>query len=607
MAQEVDLSALQALERAAILQVLFRDQALQSREETRVRKLKAQLQHLRWRGARCPDAERREQACARCQRALGRLLNRGAPCQGCSHRVCRDCRVFLGCSQAWKCTVCFEDRNVKIKTGEWFFEERAKKFPTEGKHETAGARLLQSYQRLSSISVVPPTPPPHSESQCDSPSRVQELGQFKGFNKSMENLFLSVTTHMKKLSKSQNDMTSDKLLGAAGRGQNAGQTERRSQSDTAIDAAARKGSAPELWKPPDRESPRRPSSPALQLDHPPSSPVLPDTLFSGGSRHGSLISINSTCTEMGDFDNASVTGEIELALHYSSETQSLEISIKACKDLAYGEEKKKKCNPYVKTHLLPDRSSQGKRKTRVQMNTVNPIFQESLQYRVQRAQLATRQLQVSVWHQGTLGRRVFLGEVILPLATWDFGDSATRSFRGYALRPKAEHCENSPDPELTIRAKLVLPAALGKASEALGEPDSPTHCGQLCLVVLAARNLPVRSDGTLNAFVKGCLTLPDQQKLRLKSPVLKKQACPQWKHSFVFNNLTTSQLSQSSLELTVWDQATFGLNDRLLGGAKLGSKAELKGSVDVAAQSKLQWQKVLASPNLWTDMTLILH
>lgn len=60
---------------------------------------------------------------------------------------------------------------------------------------------------------------------------------------------------------------------------------------------------------------------------------------------GSLISINSTCTEMGDFDNASVTGEIELALHYSSETQSLEICIKACKDLAYGEEKKKKCNP----------------------------------------------------------------------------------------------------------------------------------------------------------------------------------------------------------------------------------------------------------------------
>lgn len=52
---------------------------------------------------------------------------------------------------------------------------------------------------------------------------------------------------------------------------------------------------------------------------------------------------------------------------------------------------------------------------------------------------------------------------------------------------------------------------------------------------------------------------------------MKKQACPQWKHSFVFNGLTASQLRQSSLELTVWDQAAFGLNDRLLGGARLGS------------------------------------
>lgn len=74
-----------------------------------------------------------------------------------------------------------------------------------------------------------------------------------------------------------------------------------------------------------------------------------------------------------------------------------------------------------------------------------------------------------------------------------------------------------------------------------------------------------------SVFPFSCLTLPDQQKLRLKSPVLKKQACPQWKHSFVFNGVTRSQLRQASLELTVWDQAIFGMNDRLLGGARLGS------------------------------------
>ncbi|XP_069454916.1 synaptotagmin-like protein 3 isoform X6 [Ovis canadensis] len=613
MAHQVSLGSLQESEREVILQVLYRDREVQNTEAERIRKLKTRLQHLRWKGAKSVSQEYKEKSCARCRQTLGLLLNRGAVCQGCSHRVCSECRVFLRRTRAWKCTVCFEDRNVKIKTGDWFFEERAKKFPTEGKHETAGAKLLQSYQKLSKISVVPPTPPPLSESQCGGgPARLQELGQFKGFNKSVENLFLSVTTHMKKLSKSQNDMTSDKQHPETVPRQREGRPERRSQSDTAINVTTRVGT-PDILKPLSPESPRRPTSPVLKQEDISSSPVL-NTLFSGGLRQvslrqGSLISINSTCTEMGNFDNANVTGEIEFAIRYCLTTHSLEICIRACKNLAFGEEKKKKCNPYVKTYLLPDKSSQGKRKTGVQKNTVEPTFQETLKYQVELAQLASRQLQVSVWHLGVLTRRVFLGEVIVPLATWDFEDRESQSFRWYPLRAKAEKSEDSlptNNGELTVRAKLVLPAGPRELQEA-PEGDEPSQNGQLCLVVLGAKNLPVRSDGTLNSFVKGCLTLPDQQRLRLKSPVLKKQACPQWKHSFVFKGVTPSQLRQSSLELTVWDQATFGVNDRFLGGARLGSKEDLLGGAHTSSQAKLQWQKVLSSPNLWTDMTLILH
>ena len=58
------------------------------------------------------------------------------------------------------------------------------------------------------------------------------------------------------------------------------------------------------------------------------------------------------------------------------------------------------------------------------------------QYQVELAQLASRQLQVSVWHLGVLTRRVFLGEVIVPLATWDFEDKESQSFRWYPLRAK---------------------------------------------------------------------------------------------------------------------------------------------------------------------------
>lgn len=59
-----------------------------------------------------------------------------------------------------------------------------------------------------------------------------------------------------------------------------------------------------------------------------------------------------------------------------------------------------------------------------------------LQYQVDPAQLVTRRLQVSVWHLGTLARRVFLGEVTLPLATWDFEDSAMQTSRSYPLHSK---------------------------------------------------------------------------------------------------------------------------------------------------------------------------
>ncbi|CAO2628664.1 Synaptotagmin-like protein 3 [Lemmus lemmus] len=611
MAHEVDLESFKELEREVILGVLYRDRAVQSMEEERVRKLKTHLQHLRWKGAKSSSQEYRAKCCARCQRALGLLLNRGAVCQGCSHRVCSECRVFLRRTHAWKCTVCFEDRNVKIKTGEWFFEERARKFPTEGKHETAGAKLLQSYQRLSKISVVPPTPPPLSESQCSgSPGRLQELGHFRGFNKSVENLFLSVTTQMRKLSKSQNDMTSEKHLLAMDPRQCVVHTERRSQSDTAVNVTSRKVSSPDILRAFHQEDPKQLPSPVLKQDTLPSS-LTHSAVFSGGLRHGSLISINSTCTEMGNFDKANVTGEIEFAIRYCFKSCSLEIHIKTCKNLAYGDEKKKKCNPYIKTYLLPDRSSQGKRKTQVQKNTLDPTFEETLKYQVDLTQLVTRRLQVSVWHLGTLARRVFLGEVILPLATWDFEDSSTQNARWYPLRAKAEKYEdNIPqnNGELAVRAKLVLPVGPKKLQEAQeGTGGQLSLNGQLCLVVLGAKNLPVRSDGTLNSFVKGCLTLPDQQKLRVKSPVLKKQACPQWKHSFVFNGVSSSQLRQSSLELTVWDQAIFGMNDRLLGGARLGSKGGAVGCTDSYSQSKLQWQKVLSSPNLWTDMTLVLH
>ncbi|NWY07315.1 SYTL3 protein, partial [Nothoprocta ornata] len=615
MASDLNLNFLKELEREAVLEVLYRDQAMRKIEEERVRKLKMQLQQLRWKGTRSVSHEYQERSCARCHRPLGLLLNRGAVCNGCSHRVCSECRVCLN-PCLWKCTACYAHGDVKIKAGEWFFEERAKKYPNEGRHETVGAKLLKSYQKLSNISVVPPTPPPFTESTAGSTVTVNELCQTKSFNKSVENLFLSLTTHMKKISKSQNDMADRSHLTTDYGQHMEKRKERRSQSDTAINITSRLKSTPSLQHlltGAQRDSEIFTERSCKQEEDLIASPTS-DTVFCEDRRHGSLYSLNSTCTEYGNFGKANVTGEIEFAIRYIFKACILEISIRGCKNLAYGEEKKKKCNPYVKVYLLPDKSPRSKRKTAVKKSTVDPEFHETLKYKVEYSQLGSRQLQVSVWHAGALKTRVFLGEVVVPLAAWNFEDRSAESFSWYPLKAKLEKPEDNlgqHSSKLLVSARLSIPAQdknfqLEKQMRE-GRKDQGAPSCQLQVLICETKNLLVpRSASTLNPFVKGCLILPDQTEMKQRSPVLKKSVCPRWKHLFVFGGVSPARLQQSSLHLTVWDQASLGSSDRFLGGAALGAQ-ESFGLRDPGSEALLQWQKVLSSPNTWMDISLVLH
>ncbi|XP_041418776.1 synaptotagmin-like protein 3 isoform X2 [Xenopus laevis] len=374
MAINYNLSLLKELEREKVLEVLYRDQSLQKAEEERIRKLKTHLQQLRWKGAKSVSREYQERSCARCQKALGRLVNRGSVCNGCSHRVCHECQVFL-CNLIWKCTVCYAHGEVKIKTGEWFFEEREKKFPSA------------------------------------------------------------------EISKSQNDMRiTDKCHLTTDYGQKAERRkDRRSNSDTAINLASELEKAHSLHQfihKTKETGGSKEKNEARQGTEEETNIIRRKTLC-GSTKRESVCSITSTCSEAGSYDNANITGEIEFAVKYNFKTCTLEITIKACKNLSYGDEKKKKCNPYVKTYLLPEKSSHSKMKTSIKKNTVDPFFNETLKYTIKHSQLETRILQVSLWHVSTLKRKVFLGEVNLPLELWDFEDNSTQSFKWYQLRSKA--------------------------------------------------------------------------------------------------------------------------------------------------------------------------
>ncbi|XP_070782073.1 synaptotagmin-like protein 3 [Enoplosus armatus] len=444
---KMDLSFFQALERERILEVLQRDKQLRAIEEDRIRSMKYELQELRRRGAKSFARQYGERTCARCQRPLGKFWNSGEVCHSCSHRICRKCRVCVGAA-GWKCTVCHAYREVKIRSGEWFLEERAQKFPvTTDKYETVGEKLLKTYNMLNYISVVPPTPPPYLDYQFL--GRSGDLKNSKPFTKSVEDLMVSFTSHIRKISASQNDVRGDLLrVDNSRRGSCFNYSTQKSLSDTDINKSSNLFKVPSL---PNQFKKNKDS------DHEGSSTGAEDETSFGseysGEQRGSNGSISTDC---GLFESVSVAGELELALAYNTNTSCLEITVGACRNLSYGDAKKKRCQPYVKLYMLPEKS--GKMKTTVKKNTTDPVYNEVLKYHIERHLLFGKRLQASVWHSGTLKRKVFLGEILIPLDGWRFEDKASQCFNWYPLCPKAESPEGGAvDPnggDLLVRVKF---------------------------------------------------------------------------------------------------------------------------------------------------------
>ncbi|XP_062912649.1 synaptotagmin-like protein 3 isoform X1 [Mobula hypostoma] len=407
---EVDIKSLKDQERDKVLEVLHRDERLRKVEEERIRKLKSEYQEIRQKGAKSCRREYSRRSCARCQVALGLVFNKGVECSICSHRVCSDCCVYSN-KGTCRCVVCHTRGLVKVKSGEWFIEEKAKKFHQEqGEHKTMSEKLLQTLQTLSSIAIVPPTPPPTG---C-----LLDNKHSKGFNRSMENLFWSLTDRVRQISKSHEDVPKNtQLLSASYAPKVCELKKERSLSDTALTSASKLSPAilQGLSKLSDRDQGSSQEESVQQMEQ---------------------ESISSIYTDSKTTDKANVTGEIELSIQYNFKTLALEIHIKSCKNLASGDGKKKKCNPYVKTYLLPNKSSHSKLKSSVKKNTVNPVFNETLRYDIERWQLETRTLHVSVWYSMTLKRQVFVGQVHIPFDKWRFEDNSTQAHQWYQLQDK---------------------------------------------------------------------------------------------------------------------------------------------------------------------------
>ena len=143
-------------------------------------------------------------------------------------------------------------------------------------------------------------------------------------------------------------------------------------------------------------------------------------------RQGSKESFGSCYSSAGEehLGKINVTGEISFSLSFDYKSNIFQVHVKQCRDLAAADHKKQRSDPlvdqwigmtdecmelflddnhddesimmpvmimmvvvfmrmsfissYVKSYLLPDKTKNGKRKTKVKKNTLNPVFEEVL-------------------------------------------------------------------------------------------------------------------------------------------------------------------------------------------------------------------------------------
>lgn len=714
--EDLNLSFLLEHEREMILKVLQKDEKLRKREEKRIRKLKNELLEIKRKGCRQPQ-ELGERQCARCLKNLGLIFDRGDLCEECRLRVCNDCRITAPSGRQWRCNVCAKIVELKVVTGEWFLEERSKRFEQVVLSSDVVKQTIlsspisaekKSTENLSSTETERSDTPKSNKSAVrhvmDGVRRKGMRMDKRGSRPSLKPENGVDSASLKSASDGDGHSVQSARSAPSPRSNRGGvvalessgtptilnnlrsQTPDRSSTPSnsrrvrpdgaesvaslhSIDNISEKKAAASHWTDPDAPAisvsqasvssdhsrsemdltapASEPSEDAFSLRSR-SVPGLNETEFSDndaeedidalmsahsmitGQRFSNTVStssINSMMSmysETGDYGNARVSGEILLNISYSYKTGALNVLVKECHNLATGDERRQRTDPYVKTYLLPDMSRQSKRKTTVKANTISPVYNENIRYVISHSQLETRTLQVSVWHNDRFGHNSFLGEVELSFDSWEF-DSQIEEW--YALQPKVESSMDNTmqyKGELTVVLKyipaeknLTLPLdqvqvkksfLKGKKTGSFTLPKG----GMVELLVRGAKNLTaVKSGGTSDPFVKGYL-LPDSNKsTKHKTEVVRGTVNPHWNHTFTYCGLQPGDLNNVCLELTVWDKEALASNV-FLGGVRLGagtgkSYGKEVDWMDSHGEELRMWQRMIENPEVPQECTLMLR
>ncbi|XP_031417217.1 double C2-like domain-containing protein alpha [Clupea harengus] len=324
--------------------------------------------------------------------------------------------------------------------------------------------------------------------------------------------------------------------------------------------------------------------------------LLPGATGGGGGGTLSMMSSVDASIEIdsGDSDDNTSLGTLEFDLRYETETSSLHcimIRAKGLKPMDFNG----LADPYVKLHLLPGACKANKLKTKTVRNTLNPSWNETLTYcGITEEDMYRKTLRVSVCDEDKLTHNEFIGETrialrrVKPDQTKHFNiclehppplpspTAMSVALRGISCYLREWETEQQRSLEergrLLLCLQFLLPSTAAEGDEPKREAKDRAK-GGLCVGVRRCAHLAAMDvNGFSDPYVKTYLKPDLKKKSKHKTAVIKKTLNPEFNEEF-FYEITFTELTTKTLEVTVWDY-DLGKSNDFIGGVSLGCHSQ---------------------------------
>lgn len=257
-------------------------------------------------------------------------------------------------------------------------------------------------------------------------------------------------------------------------------------------------------------------------------------------------------------------GRLQFKLDYDFNSNNLAVTVIQAEELP-ALDMGGTSDPYVKVYLLPDKKK--KFETKVHRKTLNPVFNETFNFKVQYSEIIAKTLVFAIFDFDRFSKHDQIGEVKVALNQVDLAQTL-EEWRDLTS-VEGEQGQDNKLGDICFSLRYV-----------------PT-AGKLTVVILEAKNLKKMDVGGLSdPYVKICTYLGSKRQKKKKTSIKKRTLNPYYNESFTFE-VPFEQLQKVQLVVTVVDYDRIGTSEPI-GRVILGCNS--------TGSALRHWSDMLASP-----------